>query len=49
MKVPKGTIAAIIGKRLTYADEPVLVEFDDYGNYTETRPECLLDSVNISI
>ena len=39
--LPKGTIESMSGRVLTYADEPLLIEFDDYGNYEETRPEVL--------
>lgn len=39
--LPKGSIEIMIGRKLTYADDPVLVEYDDYGNYTETRPDVL--------
>ena len=39
VKLPKGTIKSLIGKQLTYSDEPILLEFDDYGDYIETRPE----------
>lgn len=41
VKLPKGTIEYFTGKKITYIDEPVLVSFEDYGNYTETRPEVL--------
>ena len=38
---PQGTIEKLIGRTLSYADDPVLVEFEDYGNYEETRAEIL--------
>jgi hypothetical protein len=38
---PKGTIEKLIGRTLSYSDDPVLIEFEDYGNYNETRPEVL--------
>ena len=41
VKLPKGTIKSLTGKQLTYSDEPILFEFDDYGDYIETRPEVL--------
>lgn len=41
VKLPKGTIKLVVGRELTYADNPVLIEYEDYGNYTETRPEVL--------
>lgn len=41
VKLPKGTIEKMIGRVLTYKDDPFLLEYEDYGNYTETRPEVL--------
>ena len=41
VKLPKGTIERMIGRVLTYADAPVLVEYEEYGNYEENRPEVL--------
>jgi hypothetical protein len=41
VRLPKGTIKFLTGKQLTYLDEPMLVEFDYYGDYVETRPEVL--------
>lgn len=39
--LPKGTVEKIIGRSLSYSDDPVLVEFEDYGDYEETRPDVL--------
>jgi hypothetical protein len=41
VKLPKGSIELLTGRVLTYKDEPVLLEYEDYGNYVETRPEVL--------
>ena len=41
VKLPKGTIKMLTGRVLTYADDPICIEFEDYGNYVETRPEVL--------
>jgi hypothetical protein len=41
IKLPKGTVELLTGRALTYSNEPVLLEFEDYGNYVETRPEVL--------
>ena len=41
VKLPKGSIELLTGRVLTYKDEPVLLEYEDYGDYVETRPEVL--------
>ena len=45
--LPKGTIKQLTGSSLTYNDNPISLEFEDYGNYIETRPEVLSSDTRI--
>ena len=47
VKLPIGTIETLSGKVLTYNDEPIQLEIEDYGNYEEIRPEVLKSDSSI--
>ena len=49
VKLPKGTIESLIGIALTYDNDPIQIEIEDYGIYVETRPEILNSDKNLDL